>query len=122
MGHVTNGLYRIDPDIEGCQPPFTVYCNMEESPPSTVVHHNFESKLTIKGPEEVGSFSIDLIYNNATIEQVRALTKTSAKCHYTYKEECLGSMMSGFTFWESFQNVLIHDLTNSSEGLCRGKG
>ncbi len=56
-GMTLSGIYQIDPDgMEGL-PPFDVYCDMSQAPPTAVLHHDGEDRHHVSGFEEPGSYT-----------------------------------------------------------------
>ena len=90
-----SGNYIIDPDGEGGVAPFTVYCDMTDKNGVgvTVISHDSESRLYVKGYEAKGSYSRDIHYTGASLSQLASLTKVSSHCEQFIKYECYDSVL-----------------------------
>ncbi len=103
--------------------PFTVYCDMSTSPPTTLLHHSEETETAVQGYEVVGSFTKRIIYNNnVSWRQARSIVTRSESCYYQYTEKCLHSIMTGFTYWEAYDGQIVQDLVGTTDTLCRSRG
>ena len=120
-GNTASGGYTISP--AGGQDSFTVYCDMSTTPPTHVLHHNEETVDTlVDGPEYAGDYRKTITYNNdVSWAQARSLVAHSESCFYSYQEQCVGSIMTGYTFWEAYNGQSVHDLVGTTDTLCRGR-
>ena len=85
-----SGCYVIDPDgIQG-NSPFQVYCNMTDKGGVgvTVVSHDTEKRTHVKGYEDEGSYSRNIIYNGVSLSQLEVRTSVSAFCEQFIRYEC----------------------------------
>ena len=91
-----SGNYNIDPDGEGGLEPFSVYCDMtnKNGVGVTVISHDSESRITVDGYEDKGSYSRDINYTGASLSQLARLTIVSLRCEQFFKYECHHSV-----FW-----------------------
>ena len=121
QGNTASGEYTISPT--GGEDSFTVYCDMSTTPPTHVLHHNEETADTlVDGFEYVGSYEKNIIYSNeVSWVQARSLVARSESCFYFYKEQCIKSVMTGYTFWEAYTGQSVHDLVGATDTLCRGR-
>ena len=92
----TNGSYVIDPDGEEGLDPFTVLCDMSshDGVGVTVVGHDSENRTHVTGFEKKGSYSRNVAYTGASVEQLGNLTKVSNNCEQSIKYECLRSKIT----------------------------
>ena len=102
--HSSSGSYKIDPDGEGGQAPFTVYCDMNDKKGVgvTVISHDSESRKTVRGYGSRGSYSRDIHYTGASLSQLASLTRVSSHCEQFIKYECYNSVLlynSNFYGW-----------------------
>ena len=89
-----SGNYVVDPDGEGGQAPFTVFCDMIEKNGVgvTVVSHNSENRTLVYGSGgRPGSYSRDIHYIGASLSQLASLTRVSSHCEQFIKYECHNS-------------------------------
>ena len=93
----TNGSYVIDPDGEGGLDPFTVLCDMSshDGVGVTVVGHDSEERIHVTDFEEPGSYSRNVAYTGASLEQLGNLTNVSNHCEQSIKYKCRGSQITG---------------------------
>ena len=103
-----SGNYVVDPDGTGGLAPFTVYCDMSDKNGVgvTVISHNSESRMYVKGYENRGSYSRDIRYTGASLSQLASLTRVSSHCEQFIKYECYGSVLqlyssSPYGWWVS---------------------
>jgi len=99
-----SGNYKIDPDGLRGLAPFTVYCDMDDKNGVgvTVISHDSESRMSVKGCESEGCYSRDIHYTGASLSQLAGLTRVSSQCEQFIKYECHGSTMSGgYAWWVS---------------------
>ena len=87
--------YVIDPDGEGGEKPFKVFCDMTNKGGIgvTVVSHDSESRMLVDGFDVRGSYSRNVTYNEASLIQLASLTASSAHCEQFIKYECYHSML-----------------------------
>ena len=90
-----SGNYVIDPDGEGGQAPFTVFCDMTDKSGVgvTVISHDSESRTHVKGYGSRGSYSRDIHYTGASLSQLASLASVSLHCEQFIKYECSGSVL-----------------------------
>ena len=103
----------IDVDGSGPLKPFTVGCKMSpDYPIVTIVHHNSETTVNVKGYEAPGSYHQDLVYFT-DIEQILLLMNRSYSCSQFLKYECYNAQLfntpsetsfNPFTWWMSRSN------------------
>ena len=88
-----SGNYVIDPDSEGDQAPFTVFCDMTDKSGVgvTVIGHDSESRTHVNGYNSPGSYSRDIHYTGASLTQLARLTRVSKNCEQFIKYECYNS-------------------------------
>ena len=88
-----SGNYVIDPDGEGGQAPFTVFCDMTDKSGVgvTVISHDSENRTHVSGYTEAGSYSRDIHYTGASLTQLARLTIVSKNCEQFIKYECFDS-------------------------------
>ena len=94
-----SGNYVIDPDGEGGQASFSVFCDMTDKNGVgvTVISHNSESRTFVSGHNPVR----DIHYTGASLSQLASLTRVSSQCEQFIKYECYESYLglSGQTSW-----------------------
>ena len=104
-----NGTYVIDPDGEGRVQPFNVTCDMTNNNGVgvTVISHDSENRTLVVGFEGKGSYSRDIKYTEADLQQLVSLTNVSKHCEQFIKYECLGSFMfrGNHAWWVSRDSV-----------------
>ena len=85
-----SGNYNIDPDGEGSLEPFSLYCDMtnKNGVGVTVTSHDSESRITVDGYEDKGSYSRDINYTGAGLSQLVRLTIVYLHCEQFIKYEC----------------------------------
>ena len=90
-----SGNYVIDPDGEGGQASFTVFCDMTDKSGVgvTVIGHDSESRTHANGYYSPGSYSRDIHYTRASLSQLASLTRISSRCEQFIKYECLDSVL-----------------------------
>ena len=96
----TSGSYNIDPDGPGGHGPFMVFCDMNDKMAVgvTVVGHDSESRTSVKGFEDPGSYERNVSYLGGDFDAVAKLSglvDASKNCEQFIKYECNGS--SGLT-------------------------
>ena len=94
-----SGNYVIDPDGEGGQVSFSVFCDMTDKNGVgvTVISHNSESRTFVSGHNPVR----DIHYTGASLSQLASLTRVSSQCEQFIKYECYDSYLgiSGQNSW-----------------------
>ena len=109
-----SGNYVIDPDGEGGQAPFTVFCDMTDKSGVgvTVIGHDSESRTHVNGYVGQGSYSRDIHYTGASLSQLASLTRVSSHCEQFIKYECYHSVLlwryysiSPYGWWVSRDSV-----------------
>ena len=90
-----NGTYVIDPDGEEGVPPFNVTCDMTDKNGVgvTVISHDSENRTLVDNFENAGSYSREINYTEADLQQLASLTSVSTHCEQFIKYECIGSKM-----------------------------
>ena len=90
-----SGNYVIDPDGEGDQAPFTVFCDMTDKSGVgvTVISDDSESRTHVSGYSSRGSYSRDIHYIGASLSQLASLTRISSHCEQFIKYECYNSVL-----------------------------
>ena len=90
-----SGNYVIDPDSEGGQAPFTVFCDMTDKSGVgvTVIGHDSESRTHVSGYGSRGSYSRDIHYTGASLSQLASLASVSLHCEQFIKYECSLSVL-----------------------------
>uniref|UniRef100_T1J3N1 G-protein coupled receptor GRL101 n=1 Tax=Strigamia maritima TaxID=126957 RepID=T1J3N1_STRMM len=92
------GFYEIDPDGNNPLLPFTVECRLSKDRKSvwTYVHHDTESRMYVReSPLGTGLYKRDLVYDDASWQQLAALVAVSENCQQMVRWECKGA---GFHF------------------------
>ena len=94
-GSSVRGNYVIDPDGEGGQAPFTVFCDMTDKSGVgvTVISHDSESRTRVNKYRSRGSYSRDIHYTGASLSQLASLTRVSSHCEQFIKYECFESVL-----------------------------
>ncbi|XP_075748630.1 uncharacterized protein LOC119172579 isoform X1 [Rhipicephalus microplus] len=96
----TSGTYQIDVDGEGPLKPIWVDCEMgdgrEQFQVLTIVHHNLEETLQVRGKEPPGSYSRNVTYGDATERHLAMLIDSMFSCQQLVRWDCKGAM---FGFW-----------------------
>ena len=109
-----SGNYVIDPDGEGGQAPFTVFCDMTDKSGVgvTVIGHDSESRTHVSGYSSRGSYLRDIHYTGASLSQLASLTRVSSHCEQFIKYECYHSVLlwryysiSPYGWWVSRDSV-----------------
>ena len=92
-----SGNYVIDPDGEGGQASFSVFCDMTDKNGVgvTVISHNSESRTYVSNRNHR-----DIHYTGASLPQLASLTSVSSQCEQFIKYECYGSRLRG-SWWLS---------------------
>ena len=102
-----SGNYVIDPDGEGGQAPFTVFCDMTDKSGVgvTIISHDSERRAHVNGYSSRGSYSRDIHYTGASLSQLTSLTRVSSHCEQFIKYECYDSVLlynrSPYGWWVS---------------------
>jgi len=100
-----SGSYVIDPDGAGGLAAFTVYCDMSDKNGVgvTVISHNGESRTLVSGYSSPGSYTLNIDYTGADLNQLASLTRVSSHCEQFIKYECYNSRMfdGGYAWWVS---------------------
>ena len=94
-----SGNYVIDPDGEGGQASFSVFCDMTDKNGVgvTVISHDSESRTFVRRQNRLR----DIHYTGASLSQLASLTRVSSQCEQFIKYECYASYLgiSGQTSW-----------------------
>lgn len=96
----TSGTYQIDVDGEGPLRPIWVDCEMGDGREIfqvlTIVHHNLEETLQVRGKEPPGSYSRNVTYGDASEPHLARLIDSMFSCQQLVRWDCKGAM---FGFW-----------------------
>ena len=116
-GERTAGMYVIDPDGDGGEAPFSVYCPMSDSQPLwTMVRHNMMNQTTYQDTG-ILLFDVPVIYDNGvTADQLRQLVLTASMCQYYLHITCFNSHLIDWG-WTNYFQVSSNDWTGTST-LC----
>ncbi|XP_077972789.1 contactin-associated protein-like 2 [Styela clava] len=94
-----SGYYNIEPNAN--VDPFNVYCDMDSYPGTgiTEISHNKPGSRLYYYSET----SVDVSYNNATMDQIEALINSSENCEQYISWRCYrtGMFSNGHTWWLS---------------------
>ena len=95
-----NGTYVIDPDGEGGEPPFNVTCDMTDKNGVgvTVISHDSENRTLVDGKEPAGSYSREIQYTEADLQQLASLTNVSIDCDSLLSTSALAQRCSPAKF------------------------
>ena len=101
-----SGNYTIDPDGEGGEDPFTVYCDMRDKNGVgvTVVSHDSEKQSRVRGCKPPGCFIRNVTYTGVEITQLASLEKISVHCEQFIKFSCwkdVAFIEDKFAWWVS---------------------
>ena len=107
----SSGNYMIDPDGEGGEDPFSVYCDMRDKGGVgvTVISHDSESRTHVNhisaGCGPPGCYRKDVSYTGASrTAQLAALTQVSQNCEQFIKFECSSGVVfiqHSYAWWVS---------------------
>ncbi|KAM4688769.1 uncharacterized protein O3C94_006904 isoform 2-T2 [Discoglossus pictus] len=126
-----SGMYTIDPDGVGQgETHFTVQCDMNSDITTgiTVVGHDAEGRERVSPCEDPGCYSRIVSYNDASMDQLKALTAISDACEQFVRLECrhIRFLDGLFGWWVSRDG---HDIaswggatTNSGKCACGENG
>ena len=94
----TSGSYVIDPDGDGGNEPFNVFCDMTDKNGVgvTVVGHDSEARTLVDGYEAPGSYVKNITYNATgltSVAQLAGLADVSTHCEQFIKYECHGALL-----------------------------
>ncbi|XP_078394856.1 uncharacterized protein LOC144678793 isoform X4 [Cetorhinus maximus] len=90
-GILESGVFTIDPDgLEDGVDPFPVECDMvsDSATGITVIGHDSEDRIRVPPCEDAGCYSRTINYNQASLDQLKALTETSKYCEQYVSLEC----------------------------------
>ena len=75
----------------------------------TVVGHDSEDRILVKGYEAKGSYVRNVVYIGASVPQLAALATNSTNCEQFIKYECFHSrlLINGYGWWVSRDNIKI---------------
>ena len=100
--------YIIDPDGQGGYDPFSVFCDMTDKNGTgvTVVSHDSENRMKVKGYEDRGSYVRNVSYYDAGLTHIAQLTNlidVSTQCEQFIKYGCRHSLLldDGYGWWVS---------------------
>ncbi|GIY78727.1 g-protein coupled receptor GRL101 [Caerostris darwini] len=95
-----SGSYQIDVDGDGPLRPIWIECDMGDGRDPhqvlTVVHHDTEKPMNVRGFESSGSYVRNITYKGATEAHLIALIDLSFSCQQYIRWSCKGAM---FGFW-----------------------
>ncbi|GIY23057.1 contactin-associated protein like 5-3 [Caerostris extrusa] len=95
-----SGSYQIDVDGDGPLRPIWIECDMGDGRDPhqvlTVVHHDTEKPMNVRGFEASGSYVRNITYKGATEAHLIALIDLSFSCQQYIRWSCKGAM---FGFW-----------------------
>ena len=115
-----SGNYVIDPDGAGGLIPFTVYCDMSDKNGAgvTVISHDSESRMHVKGCEPAGCYSRDIHYRGVSLSQLASLTRVSLQCEQFIKYECYDAKIfrDGQAWWVSRDSIKLTYWGGASPG------
>ena len=104
-----SGWFFIDPDGDGGEAPFEVYCNMVEKGGVgvTVISHDTENTTYVTGCDPPGCYSRDVHYKGANPTQLAALANLSSHCEQFIRYDCRKSILlfRGRAWWVSRQGI-----------------
>ena len=104
-----SGWFFIDPDGDGGEAPFEVYCNMVEKGGVgvTVISHDTENTTHVTGCDPPGCYSRDVHYKGANPTQLAALANLSSHCEQFIRYDCRKSILlfRGRAWWVSRQGI-----------------
>ena len=107
----TSGSYVIDPDGDGGNEPFNVFCDMTDKNGVgvTVVGHDSEARTLVVGYEAPGSYVKHITYNATGligVAQLAGLADVSIHCEQFIKYECHGAALFRYAhcWWVSRHN------------------
>ena len=107
----TSGSYVIDPDGDGGNEPFNVFCDMTDKNGVgvTVVCHDSEARTLVVGYEAPGSYVKHITYNASGligVAQLAGLADVSTHCKQFIKYECYGALLfkADWCWWVSRHN------------------
>ena len=104
-----SGWFFIDPDGDGGEAPFEVYCNMVEKGGVgvTVISHDTENTTHVTGCDPPGCYSRDVHYKGANPNQLAALANLSSHCEQFIRYDCRKSILlfRGRAWWVSRQGI-----------------
>ena len=119
------GTYLIDPDGKGNLAPFNVTCNMTDKNGVgvTVINHDSENTILVKGYNRAGSYIRDIHYIGVNLSQLASLTEISSQCEQFIKYECYHSRLFDgqmFGWWVSRNKLSMTywDGPSASESKC----
>ncbi|KAL9975108.1 hypothetical protein ACROYT_G012225 [Oculina patagonica] len=118
-----SGTYVIDPDGDGgLAPLFDVTCDMSDKNGVgvTVISHDSENRMFVKGCNPMGCYSRDVNYTRASLSQLASLTRVSSHCEQFIKYECRGSAFYHndklFGWWVSRDGIKMNYWGGASPG------
>ena len=94
----TSGSYVIDPDGDGGNEPFNVFCDMTDKNGVgvTVVGHDSEARMLVDGYEAPRRYVKHITYNATGltgVAQLAGLADVSIHCEQFIKYECYGALL-----------------------------
>ena len=124
-----SGSYVIDPDGDGGLPPlFNITCDMNDrnGVGVTVISHDSESRMLVKGCNGPGCYSRDIQYTGASLSQLASLTRVSSHCEQFIKYECQYSSLvyesKTYGWWVSRDGIKMNywggALPGSGDQIC----
>ncbi|XP_032898788.1 uncharacterized protein LOC116987007 isoform X2 [Amblyraja radiata] len=126
-----SGTFTIDPDgLDTGVDPFPVECDMTSDSTTgiTVIGHDSEGRKRVTPCEEAGCYSQIISYNQASLDQLEALTEISKSCEQYISLECRHIRFLGehWGWWVSKDGRKINSWggasTNSGKCACGNNG
>ena len=89
-----SGNYTVDPDSEGGEDPFVMYCDTSDKNEIgvTVIGHDREERGHVRNCSTPGCYSINVTYVETTLAQLANIVKVSTYCEQFIMFECNGSV------------------------------
>ena len=106
----TNGSYAIDPDGEGGNAPFTVFCDMtaKNAVGVTIIGHESQARIHVNWKDDKGRYVRPINYLGegiTSISQIAGLADISTHCEQFIKFECHHARLplsgSSYGWWVS---------------------
>ena len=118
-GYKKSGYMMIDPDGEGGEDPFQVYCDMDQEPGrgiTVVSHSNQGIGVQIEGCDDPGCALHAIDYQGVTMAQIRGLLSRSIHCDQSLTYQCFDSQVNQaktlfYIGYVTFSWVLLYSKT-----------
>ncbi|XP_067866198.1 uncharacterized protein [Heterodontus francisci] len=130
-GILESGIFTIDPDgVDNGVDPFPVECDMvsDSATGITVIGHDSEDRMRVSPCEDAGCYSRTINYNQASLDQLKALTEASKYCEQYISLECrhIRFLKQHWGWWVSRDGRKINSWggasTNSGKCACGENG